>query len=743
MNANNSFWSKTAVPLTAALIGLGTWDAHAVSLGSARIQSGIGQALVAEFDLADISDEDSKALKVSLGSPAAFSALGLNYNSALSGAQIELLRRGNGNRYLKLVGNRSVNEPLVDVLIELNGSAGRISRSYTLLLDPPRANDGAAPATSRTEDVRTEAQQAGEAPGAARTSNLATNKQKPAKGNATQRDASGQKQIHVTKGDTAGKLALTHLPNGVSVEQMMLAILAANPEGFVEGNVNRLRAGVDLVLPDADVIGQLSHSEAQQLFAKQNQDYKSLRERRTGPLGSTAASQPTEKKPAVDTHAGSANSQSENASDKLTLSKDSVQDKAAKASVEQIARQRATDEAKERRSELSKNIEELKQLATVAAQPASSAAPVPPASQTSTAAAAIAASAPPPAPAASTPSSTKPVASESAIPTDLLALAAAVLAALAYGWYRLKRRPDPVLASFQSPGVAAWETRTNTIFESLDTPRTDPKEGSSVASSTMVYPESQMEVANELDPVAEAEVYLAYGKDVPAEEILREGLQQDPTRLAIHQKLLGIFAKRSDLASFEAMARQVRALAAEDSADWAQVQELGKSIDPSNPLYNPRDLPPTAQADAAPTATYAQSMFTLDTGAQAPINQPAGPTFNPPVSGPQEVDLSEAPPAATSSDIAFWDEKSASVPAIGSASPGEFPLSSAASLVPPTDAEAARRQTLDRLDATLALAGQFLELGEKQGAIVLLEEVIAQGDEALRARAHVLLKQVQ
>ena len=130
--------------MAAALIALGACDAHALSMGKVRVQSALGQSLVAEIDLADLNEEDAKSLKSTLASPGAFAGMGLEFNPALNGTQISLQRRPNGNRYLKLSNTRPLNDPFVDIVVELSWASGRIVRTYTILLDPPKAQESAS-----------------------------------------------------------------------------------------------------------------------------------------------------------------------------------------------------------------------------------------------------------------------------------------------------------------------------------------------------------------------------------------------------------------------------------------------------------------------------------------------------------------------------------------------------------------------------------------------------------------------
>ena len=129
--------------------------------------------------------------------------------------------------------------------------------------------------------------------------------------------------------------------------------------------------------------------------------------------------------------------------------------------------------------------------------------------------------------------------------------------------------------------------------ESVDT----KNRGNSVVSS-LSYSPSQLD-AGDVDPVAEADVYLAYGRDLQAEEILREALRVNPERTAIHLKLLEIHAKRRDLRAYEALAADVHKLTGGTGSDWNRVVELGKELDPGNPLYESGSRGGVSAAEAA------------------------------------------------------------------------------------------------------------------------------------------------
>ncbi|MDE2586382.1 MAG: pilus assembly protein, partial [Betaproteobacteria bacterium] len=105
---------------------------------------------------------------------------------------------------------------------------------------------------------------------------------------------------------------------------------------------------------------------------------------------------------------------------------------------------------------------------------------------------------------------------------------------------------------------------------------------------------------DEVDPVAEADVYMAYGRDAQAEEILLEAMQKDPKRFAIHAKLLEIYANRKNVKQFEILASELYAQTGGVGTEWEKVAAMGSKLDPSNPLYSGSSpsAPASAQAPA-------------------------------------------------------------------------------------------------------------------------------------------------
>jgi pilus assembly protein FimV len=209
-----------------------------------------------------------------------------------------------------------------------------------------------------------------------------------------------------------------------------------------------------------------------------------------------------------------------------------------------------------------------------------------------------------------------------------LMLAGAALIALLVGFllYRVlgRRREEMSESVFLESRIPKDSFFGASGGESVDT----KNRGDSTVSS-LSYSPSQLD-AGDVDPVAEADVYLAYGRDLQAEEILREALRLNPDRTAIHLKLLEIHAKRRDVRAYESLATEVHKLTNGVGSDWNRVVDMGKDLDPGNPLYE-SGAPRSGGASAAETAAFA--------GALAAAAKPVAPP--PPGAAP----VASAPPA--------------------------------------------------------------------------------------------------
>ena len=341
-----------------------------------------------------------------------------------------------------------------------------------------------------------------------------------------------------------------------------------------------------LNVPTAEQAAATPPEQATQAIVAQSRDFNAFRAKLAANVPATPEAKPT-RQAAGKVEARVEDKQAAAAiPDKLQLSKGSVTAGGKASPEETLAQARENQAAATRAAELSKNLDDLTKLtgkAPAGASPAtggasSASAPVPgvPIAMGNSAASAATPAAP-----ASSPSST-PVAAASgpataasakAAPTPaqapvapeaegffegsgfLLGLGALLALLLGLALFRARQRKnDNRPSAFMDSLVQA-----DPMYGSSGGQRVDTREKDS-GNSTMGFSPSQLDAASDVDPVVEAEVYLAYGRDVQAEEILKEALRTHPTRVSIHVKLAEIYAKRRDNKAFETSVTQVAAL---------------------------------------------------------------------------------------------------------------------------------------------------------------------------------------
>jgi pilus assembly protein FimV len=669
---------------TACLWGSTAWS---LGLGPLNVQSALGEALRAEIEITSLSVEEAATLQMRVGSAETYRASGLELNPALAGARVEVVRLPDGRSVVRVTSDRAVVEPFIDLVLEANWASGRLVREYTLLLDPPTLRRAeAAPAAPTTPPAIGAAPRppvpaparatptpppamASAPPPAARPAAPPVAAASPAPAPSSE----GAETVRVRPGDTLTGIATRTQPAGVSLDQMLVALFRANPQAFMGDNMNRLRSGAVLSVPTAEQAAGVAPPQARELIVAQSQDFNAYRQRLAGGTTMQAAAAPARQV------TGQVQAQVEDRRDggapppdRLTLS----QDTGGGSPEAQVSAQGAQRDSAARLAELSRNVEELRRLQgaaeAVAAGTASAPAAPPAVAEAPPGAPAMVAAAPPvqaqattpttdpaaaapgaaavnqPSPAptpAATPAPTPAPAEasfvDSMLQNPLLVPGALVLVALLGGvglWRVRSRRKASEETSFVESRLQNDSFFGASGGQRIDTHEAAPSSSAtSTGASSMSYSLSQLDAIGDVDPVQEAEVYLAYGRDLQAEEILKEAMRADPGRMAIRGKLLEVYAKRRDPKGFELLATQVFNLTKGQGDDWAHAQALGRSIDPDNALYAEGGQPPEVLG-AAGQPVEALSASTLPYTAPAPKDQ-FQPAADATLSGGLDLDL--------------------------------------------------------------------------------------------------------
>src|SRR6266478_4205401 len=661
--------------------------ALALGLGKLTVNSGLGQPLSAQIELTAAQRDELDSLRARIADPSVYRDNGAQYVGALARARITV-EQGVNASYLRVTTAAPVNEPFLNLIIELSWATGRVVRDYTFLLDPPgvtemQAVEPAAPI--RPEAAPTPTTRAGRRAAEATASAPSTST------TSTATDTAGS--YTVKRGDTLSKIANQYKPENVSLEQMLVALFRSNESAFEAKNMNRLRTGQIITVPPADQIAPLAQGEAVKEVKVQAADWRAYRDRvaAAAPASDTTGARQSgggKIGTAVEDQAAAALG----GKDRVSVSREPGKGTAAASAEELVAKDKALREANSRVAELEKTVRDLQKAAALKNQTMSdlqtkaeagkgttAAAPKAPDTQvaavtpppTATPPAATTA-APSPGPTVSTPTPPPPPGTTTATPPP-----GATTAAAPSGTTTTvppvvipppeAKAPDTTPPETKAPEVPPTEAKATvpksavppkkatevSFIDELfgNTPtwvvgggalvvlggiaaiiaarrRKTTKFEDSIISGTdiktnTVFGSTGGGVVNtgdnslasdfsrdglgsidtdEVDPIAEAEVYLAYGRDAQAEEILKDALKKDSQRQEIYLKLLEIHAQHNKPSAFETVASELYSVSGGQGEVWQKAMALGRQLDPNNPLF----------AEAGGTAAFAAAAADTD-----------------------------------------------------------------------------------------------------------------------------------
>lgn len=246
----------------AAASALSSGMAHALGLGEVTLKSSLNQPLVAEIELLEVRDLASNEVIPSLASPEEFSKAGVDRQYFLTDLKFTPVLKPNGKSVIRVTSSKVVREPYLNFLVEVLWPNGRLLREYTLLLDPPLYSPQTAVAAAPQSPI------AAPAPRAVAPTAGAPVARSAAPTSAPARQAISGSEYRTSKNDTLWEIS--QRVGGGSVHQVMLAIQDLNPDAFIGGNINRMKSGQVLRLPDEQQIRRRSNAEAVAQVAEQN-----------------------------------------------------------------------------------------------------------------------------------------------------------------------------------------------------------------------------------------------------------------------------------------------------------------------------------------------------------------------------------------------------------------------------------------------------------------------------------------
>lgn len=757
---------KISALLVALLFSSAAWG----GLGGIAVRSNLGEVLRADIDLTGAKEED--IVRVGLASIETFRDLHVDYGPALSTLRFALAYRSNGRPYIRVLSVQPISDPYLRFVVEARTASGRSIREYTILLDPveyPNKAD-AIERSARVAPVVEPAKLKPVTPEAVRT---------PLPAPAARASAEkGDGTVLVRRGQTLAHVARAIRPQGATLRQTMAAIMLANPSAFQNGDPTTLRAGTRLKVPAAAAAKSLRPARVAEVLDGSAPQIRRPAKAAEAPIAAPAPAAPATQ-PVLKLEQP----------DPAVLAQD-AQLKAAQQKIQ----------------ELEQKLQAL-QAGTASATVAAS-APLLAASEPVTHAVASAPQASIPvasAPAAMPVHKPVEVASEPVeegpglvdqvmgyLPLIAGGLAAVLLGAAAILF--LRRRKRAAKSATELAGASILGAGTVGRVSAAD------EAGSNTFMADFTRTGMNGMDAGEVDPIAEAEVYLAYGRDQQAEDILKDALAKDPTRHEVRMKLMEIYASRPDKAAFEAQARELHAAFDGKGTLWARAAALGLSIDPSNPLYageqsagQPVVMAAAAAApvsidldselmgevdDLKPEAdTLADEAVALDVEDDDPLrNALFGETDAKPAEAAPVLDLDDLLAVPAEPETAAVTEAAAEVeqddkhmldfdfnldspepavqaepvtaPADSNDNAFDFDLSTLEGLDDTPDATSQEEPAPsldgmslsdDPLSTKLDLARVYLDMGDKEGAREVLEELLAEAQGALKSEAESLL----
>ncbi|HET6757598.1 MAG TPA: FimV/HubP family polar landmark protein [Burkholderiales bacterium] len=767
---------------------------YAAGLGKLTVYSGLGQPLRAEIELLSVAKDEVGTLSARLASPEAFAQAGIAFSSELAAIKLAVDNNSRGQSVIKLSSAQPFNEPFLDLLVELTWSSGRLVREYTALLDPPDVGIPLSPPVAVVPEAIPETKPAVTAPPASQA-------EEPKDWHRVDHasEASDGGYGPVKSGDTLSKIARDVKPADVNLEQALVSLYRANQEAF-RGNMNRLKTGYILRVPDPVEFAAVTKSEAIAEVQAQTGDWNAYRQKLgTAPIA--VAERSAKRSASGKITVADARSDIGQSSDVLKISKaetsaaptaqpsGALQERIKSLEEEVVAKEQAVKEANERVTLLERQVADMQRLVEIKGQAPAAAESKPEAAPAQTE--------------AKPPQAEKPVAAQVAAPPpsessffddllqNLLYLAAVALVILAglFGIKALRRKQSSEPAVIVDERTLAADAGEMTYAAAP--PQTDD------VTETVITAGG----AEDMDPLAEAEVYLAYDREAQAEEILQEGLKKTPGRHELHLKLLEMYSRRRDFSSFDAVARQLYNSSGGMGPTWERAAAMGYALNPNNPLYTheqPVDLTPVAEtadefaAEPEPTATVPEFEFDLHRHQEPQPPASVKSEFNPvetlilhakreeqpaveePELSPEKmiatIDFNLERKSATETDVNFENPVTPSAeksvfdftppkeePAVqfdelevrsGNGQSGDFSFAhqqqpALSDIDLNLEDQPAPTSTQDEIwqqvETKFDLARAYHEMGEKEGAREILEEVIKDGDAKQQRAARSML----
>ncbi len=790
---------------------------NALGVGEIKLHSALNQKLYAEIPLLVSPGEDISQIRVSLAPPNAFSKAGLTRPYYLSNLRFKPVKKSDGTVVVQVTSSDVIREPFLDFLLEVDWPQGRMLREFTVLLDPPVTFENVVTVAQSKPTVEKSGNEVQSRPP------VSTVKQQVQETFVIPSSEYGP----VKRNESLWAIAKKLKPQAsVTTEQMAMALFNANPGAFYNNNVNELKAGVTLKVPEASQVVQLSPSQARKEFQQQYQTWIARRQQSTqsGSKPLTVAEEVNRLKLEAPKESDIQEAQSE-----LPVIEMPGQDNPKTLEMieslrqeNDLLRQRLEDlekrmtalmeiknaqlaqlqnagarQSQEKTLDQSKTIEEqskgtqqgekIASVPTAEKQslPVVTPKPVKPAEQAK----------PTPKPV----SVPKPVqAGEESdfsvsVFSNPLYLGIGSFSFMLLGvagfliWRRrvaAEEQADSLLADSFLMDLEEEEQQQENI--TAPSPASDKQPQAAAVSASAPVEESSflseftpsdfdiLETESDaVDPVAEADVYLAYGRYQQAEELIQQALEDEPKNPELQLKLLEIFYAKEDAEAFENYASKLQAKGRhKDGLFWAKVAEMGRELCPQSSLFDLDSEEATLVEDDWDSEEESADSIDLEADLDEQVNDQESLAFD--LGDEAVVDFSADSPedefaddenksleieASESSDNALdfdlsginLDSESKGAEATGEESVDEpensdftFNLESMGiqgqnEESDETEEEAFDLTDMDEMETKLDLARAYVDMEDVDSAKDILEDVFAHGNEKQKEEAKALM----
>lgn len=264
----------------------------ALSVEDYTLNSYLSQPLDLQIKLADLKGLNENDIRISLATPEEFEAAGIEFDMLHNSINFDVDVAADGTGVVRVTTKQPLSEPFISFLVEYKWPSGRLMREYNLLLDPPSYRSSEPPKVTAAKPV------AESKPTASRAQKSPVSTPPSRTSAQPSMRASGQEH-RVSSSDTLWDIAAKNRPDSsISVQQMMVAIQELNPDAFINGNINLVKEGAVLRLPNADDARNVTTRDAMAEVAVQNRQWQQLLESRG--LTAAATAKPLDGKDIAD-----------------------------------------------------------------------------------------------------------------------------------------------------------------------------------------------------------------------------------------------------------------------------------------------------------------------------------------------------------------------------------------------------------------------------------------------------------